>query len=229
MTADEPGRRGAEGSRRLYVVLLAHRDHLAPEHPHETRYEDDGDGDGRVVDAGTEQGGDGQRQYQWREREHGVHGPHDHGVHGAPEEAGDEPERGGDHDGDADDLEGGPHGDASAPDQPAQEVASQIVGPQPVQRRGSCVGDVQVLQVGRVGGDERGENGRYRDQEQKGQAAEGERLVQEPMPEARARRPELRPVGAVLSGSRGLAQPHEGILAGGGEGQAHTSRILGLR
>jgi hypothetical protein len=131
--------------------------------------------------------------------------------------------------GDADDLEGGPHGDASAPDQPAQDVTAQVVGAQPVQRGGPGIGDVQVLQVGRVGGDERGEDGRHYDEQQEGQAAEGKRLVTEPVPEARPRPCLLPSVGAVVGGWRGVARAHEGIRGRTGEGQAHTSRIFGLR
>ena len=44
------------------VCLLADGDHLASQQTHETWDEHDGDGDGRVIDVGAQQGGHGERQ-----------------------------------------------------------------------------------------------------------------------------------------------------------------------
>ena len=137
------------------------------------------------------------------------------------------PSGSGDHEGDADDLEGGPERDAAAPDQPAEDVPPQVVGAQPVRGRRPGVDDVEVLQIRRVRGDQRGEDGRHGDDQQEGQAGEGEGLVAG----SGARSPSVaRSADALLDRcSRGVGQPDERVAAGRREGEAHPRRIFGLR
>src|SRR5581483_11189831 len=157
----------------------------------------------------AQQGGDRDGQQQRREREHGVHDAHDDAVGGAAEVAGDEAEREGHDQGQHHDDERGLEGDARAEDHPREQVAADVVGPEPVGRRRAGVEHREVLRR-RVGGDLRGEdrNDRQRDEEHQG----GHRrlVAHEARDEPAARRP--------ADDRRRLA----GL-------PAHETRTLGLR
>ena len=77
----------------------------------------------------------------------------------ASEEPGDQPEGDGDDGGEDDDFEGRPQGDACPPDQPAEDVAAEVVGPEPVRSGRSRVHRIDVLGVGSMRGNQRSENG----------------------------------------------------------------------
>ena len=231
VTSDEALRGGPETPGRLDVGLLADGDHLAPEEAHEARDEHDGDGDGGVVDVGTEQGGHRQRQDQRGEGEQGVHRPHDHGVDRTPEEPGHEAERDGDDGRQAHDLEGRPQRDASTPDQPAEDVAPEVVGPEPVRRRGPGVDGVDVLGVRAACGAIRGAKmaatititGRPGRRWPSADAGSGPRT----RAAARGSSSGLSPVSGMT------VRPTKGSLASGGSrcssGGPHDSRIFGFR
>ena len=106
-----------------------------------------------------------------------------------------ESERDGDHRGQADDFERRPQRNPSAPDQTAQDVASEVVRAEPVRGRRPGVDGVDVLDVRRVGRDQRSEDCRDDHDQEEDQAGDGPTLMEEPDPEARAPFGQL--VGAV--------------------------------
>ena len=89
---------------------------------------------------------------------------------------------------------------------------------------------LRFCRFGRVRGDERGEDGRHDDEQQEGQAADGERLVAEAVPEARAAAvsASLRPRHVVRQRAAGRPGPTNGSWLKWGEGQAHAEADLGV-
>ncbi len=205
---------------RLDVGLLAYGDDLAPEEAHEARDEHDGNCDGSIVDVSTEKGCHRQGEDQGGEREEGVHRPHDHGVDRAPEEPGDQSEGDGDDGGQGHDLERHSQRDAGTPDQAAEDVTPEVVGPEPMRGGGPCVDRVDVLGVGSVRRDERGEDGGDDHDQQEDQSGDGPALMQEADPEPGAALGQL--VGAVAR-LGDVGQPDEGVAGVRGAPRTHRA------
>ncbi len=227
--ADQAPRWHAGGPGRLDVILLPNGDHLAPDQSDEAGHEHDGDGDGGVVQVGTEQAGHGQGQDERGEREEGVHGPHHHDVDPAPYEAGHQGQRQGQHQRSPHDLEGGPQRRPGAEDEPAEHVAAEVVGAEPVRPRRPGVDAQEILHVGSVGGEQGGGDGHEDHADDEDEPTHGH-LVAGETPQGAAvlvdsgvgRLVRRRPRG-------GAGADDERVTAAGGQERAHARRTFGLR
>ena len=219
MASEQPLGGGTKAPSRFDVGLLPDGDDLAPEQSHEARHEHDGNGDGGVVDVSTQQRGHGQGHDERREREEGVHRPHDHRVDCTSEEPGHQAERDGDDGSQTDDLERGPQRDASSPDQAAENVAAQVVRPEPVRGRRSGVDGVDVSGVGRVRCDQGRADGSDDHHEEEDQAGDGPSLMEESDPEPGS---PLRQLVGAVSRIGDVCEADERIAGAGGTPGAHV-------
>ena len=140
-------------------------DHAA----HEARVDreaDDRDGDHRVAQARPEARDDGDGQEDVRKRHQDVGEPHHHGLDPPRVKTAENPEHYADHHRGGRRGHTGEQGHARAPDETRQQIAPELVGPQPVtrrQRRPQAVRRVHGIRIeqrepGREQGDEhRGE------------------------------------------------------------------------
>ncbi len=222
VTTEQPFRGRAEAAGRLDIGLLPDRDHLAPEQSHETRHEHDGNRDRSVVGVSTQQRRHGQGEDQRRKREESIHRAHDHRIDGTPEEAGDQTEGNGNESGETHDLERHAQGDASTPDEAAQDVAPEVIRSEPVRERRPGVDGVDVLDVGRVGRDQGREDRGENDDQEEDQARDGQTLMQEPRPEPRT--PFGQIVGAVPRLGNG-SESHERVAGAGRAPCAHDADL----
>ena len=140
------------------LLVFGHHD-LASDHPGEPGHIADADGQNDVEYAGAQNGHQQDGQQDEGEGEHAVHDAHDDRVHHAAGVAGDEPQQ------DADDAAqhsgADGHHDAhpGAVEEPAEEVAPQVVGAQDMPLgEGRQVGLQDVDLIGVVGGEHRGQH-----------------------------------------------------------------------
>ena len=89
-----------------------------------------------------------------------------------------------------------------------------------------CYDGVDVLEVGRVRGDDRGEDGGQDDQHQEGQSDQRPPLVEEAGPEARSA---LRQLVGPVGGGGHRVPANEGIIGPGRAPGRHASLTLGFR
>ena len=104
----------------------------------------------------------------------------------------------------------------------AQDVAPEVVGPEPVRGRRSRVDGVDVLGVGSVGADQRSEDGSDDHDEEEDQAGDGPALMEEPDPEPGA------PLGQFVGAVSGLGdggEADERVAGVGGTPRAHGGAL----
>ena len=159
MAQEDHPRRRADALRGEDVVVFLDRQHLAAHQPGVGRSGDDRDGDGRVPDAGAENGGDGQREHQCRESHHRVDDAHHRLVEDPTEIARDEPD--GHPDGDRDEHRDDPdlEREPGAVQGAAEQVPAELVGAEGVLGGGSGQHRLVVHPVRLVRGDPRREQG----------------------------------------------------------------------
>jgi hypothetical protein len=203
MHAEQPEMTGAGGDRALEIGLALLDQHHAVGDPGVERDRGDADRDHRVGQPGAEDREAGERDHDLGEREQDVDQAHQDPLEPAAGVAADEAEQqaAGERDADRDhaDLEGQP----GAVDDPAEQVAAEVVGAEPVLRRGRLEARPGAHLQGIIRRDRRREEG-TQDQQQHDREAElagragGERAP----PGARAR-------GLDLGGrERGRHQPY---------------------
>ena len=209
---DASGRR-ADRRRRLDEGLLLDSQGLAPDEAGEAGREDEGEGQGDVVHPAAEYRHDGQGEDERREGQAGVGAAHEQVVDAAAAEARHEPDHQRQDEGDAHRLEGDLHGDPGAVDQPGEDVATEVVGAEPVAGADAGVRVGQVLGVRVVGRDPRREDRRNRHEHQPPKAEQdadaGDELQQAPVI---GPRPAQR-LG-VVAGELGLGETHETLTLG---------------
>ena len=123
-------------ARSLDVRHLDDGQRRPPRDARERRRVDDADGHHRVGQARAEHARDGDREDEGGQRQHDVHDPHRHVVDPAPEVAGDDARRRAEPEGDQDGQPAHVERDPRAPDQPAQLVPPELVGPEKVRGPG---------------------------------------------------------------------------------------------
>ena len=126
---------GAGGARRLDEIHVAHAGGDALGDAGDLRHEHDGQRDDGVDDAGAERAGDRDRQQHRGKGVEHVDGAHDRGVELAADIAGDEAERGADHEGEDHGQNADEQRQPPAIDQPRQHVAAELVGAERIVRR----------------------------------------------------------------------------------------------
>ena len=172
MTERRDGRRQVAGdqvagarahrARRRDVASLAQRQHLRSDLAGGARPDHGADDDDLGEETRPDVDAEHDHQRQERERQQHVHAAHQHGVRDPPEETGQQSDRGPDEGG----HHGGRHADqerhAGAVDQFAQQVLSDIVGPERMghRRRGEGRGHVKP---GMVRSEQRRQQGRAGD------------------------------------------------------------------
>ena len=168
---------------------------------------------GDVVHPAAEYRHDGQGEDERREGQAGVGPAHEQVVDAAAAEARHQPDHQRQDEGDAHRLEGDLHGDARAVDQPGEDVATEVVGAEPVAGADAGVRVGQVLGVRVVGRDPRREDRRNRHEHQPPKAEQdadaGDELQQAPVI---GPRPAQR-LG-VVAGELGLGETHETLTLG---------------
>src|SRR3989304_6190064 len=224
---DEPGGEGvgenvpdepppipaSERDRGLDELPLAQRQHFPP---HDPRVDDPArhpDDDDDIPEAGPEHADHRDRQQDERERQLDVGQAHEHVVHPPAEVAGDEPD--GHPEGPRNGHRGAPdqERDAGAVDDPRQDVAAQVVGPQQVHpprgvlpaRRPEPMDEVLLQGIG--GRDQRRDDGAHDDDEDDRQAEQRRPPADQPPQQGE---PLVFPAGAGADQDKGL-----GCLVGG--------------
>ena len=131
----------------------------------------------------------------------------------------------------ADDLERHSQRDASTPDQAAEDVAPEVVGPEPMRGGGSGIDRIDVLGVGSVRRDQGSEDGGDDHDQQEDQPGDGPALMQEADPESGPPLGQLVRAVARL-GDGGQADERVAGVRGGSRYSSdgpHDSRIFGFR
>jgi len=121
------------------------------------------DGDDDIGETGAQDGEEGQSQQQGGKGHHHVYQPHGHEAK-LPVISGQHPDRDSEGDGVEDDPHAADEGQASAVDDAAEEVAAEMVRPEPVGSAGALQALGGVQPHGIMGGDERGEERQHQDQ-----------------------------------------------------------------
>nr|WP_198961534.1 ABC transporter permease subunit [Pseudonocardia sp. MH-G8] len=212
---DDQPRRGADAAGGLHEGLLPQPEHHAAHEPQEPGRHEDPDREHRVAQARAEHRDQRDRQQQRREAHRRVVQAHDEGVEAAAGVAGQEPERHPDrhrHDQREADREQRHPG---ADDQPAEDVAAELVGAEQVTGRERALQHPPQILVVRVR--RRDVRPDQRDQHEEGQDAERDHrgpVAADPAPEV------LPGAAAVRGGCRG---------GGGGFAARHRGRTFGLR